>query len=74
MTWDYGHSFGWAGALLMVLWWALVVTGLVFVVRGLTHRSDPLGLSASEVLDERFAAGMITTEEYRARRKVLDGS
>jgi len=74
MMWDFGHSFGWAGASLMVLWWALVVAGLVFLVRGLTHRSDPLGVSAREGLDERFAAGMITTEEYRERRKVLDGS
>jgi len=74
MMWDYGYSFGWAGALLMVLWWALVVAGLVFLVRGLTHPSNPPGVSAREGLDERFAAGVITAEEYRERRKVLDGS
>lgn len=74
MTWDFGHSFGWAGALLMVFWWALIVAGLVFLARGLTQRSDQSGVSAREVLDERFAAGKITTEEYRERRKVLDGS
>jgi len=74
MMWNYGYSFGWAGALLMVLWWTLVVAGLVFLVRGLTHRPDPPGSSSRGVLDERFAAGEITTEEYRERRKVLDGS
>jgi len=74
MMWTYGHSFGWAGALLMVLWWAFVVAGLVFVVRSLTHRSDPAGVSARRVLDERFAAGTITAEDYRERRKVLDES
>ncbi len=74
MTWDFGHSFGWAGVLLMVFWWALIVAGLVFLARGLTQRSDPPGVPAREVLDERFAAGKITTEEYRERRKVLDGS
>jgi len=74
MMWDYGYGFGWAGALLMVLWWALVVGGLVFLVRSLTTRTHPLGVSARGVLDDRFAAGKITAEEYRERRKVLDGS
>jgi len=72
--WDNGYNIGWAGALLMVLWWTLVVAGLVFLVLGLTRRSDPHGISSRGVLDERFAAGEITTEEYRERRKVLDGS
>ena len=59
---------------LMVLWWALVIVGLVWLVRGLGNRAEPADRSARGVLDERFADGQITAEEYRERRDVLDGS
>ncbi len=57
----------------MVLFWVLIVLGIVWLARGAptglptaTRRETPL-----EVLDRRFAAGEIEVDEYRERREVL---
>ena len=83
---DFGHGAGW-----MWLFWLLLVLGLVLLVvvavravggggtRPTGDRPDagaPPGRSrAREVLDERYARGEITTEEYRERLAALgDGA
>jgi len=61
----------------MVLFWGLVIVGLIWLVRelagrgggGLKLRQDPL-----ELLDRRFAEGTISPEDYRERREILAGS
>lgn len=76
-----GFGMGWAW-----LWWLLVLVGVVAVVvglmwagRGSRNRDDRGGPSgtpestARQILDERFARGEIDEEEYRARRRTLDG-
>jgi putative membrane protein len=56
----------------MVLFWGLVVVGIVWLLReaiGRSHRgpgSDPLA-----ILDRRLAEGQISVEEYEQRRKTL---
>lgn len=58
----------------MVLFWGLVLVGLVWLVRelagrhGLRPRQDPL-----ELLDRRLAEGTISPEDYHERRKILRG-
>jgi putative membrane protein len=63
-------------AAMMVVFWGLVILGIVWVVRslgpGYTHHTRPGG-SALEVLDRRLAGGEISPEEYRERRDVLRG-
>lgn len=72
----YGwHDGGW-GFVWMILSWALIVAIVVFVIRAFSQGSsgssdrdqDPL-----KILDERFARGEISEEEYRERRRVLQG-
>ena len=79
---EFGHGAGW-----MWLFWLLLVLGLVLLavvaVRavggGLTRpagdRPDvgarPGRSRARELLDERYARGEITTEEYRERLSAL---
>jgi putative membrane protein len=70
--WDTDAS-GWVMMIGMVLFWALIVVAIVWLVRsapwgGHHHRESPL-----EMLDRRFASGEITAEEYRERRSVLQG-
>lgn len=80
MYWGNGMD-GWGYvlmALMMVLFWGLLITGIVLVVRYLggdrrqqappSDGSDPKGLLA-----ERFARGEIDEDEYRQREKVLGG-
>jgi putative membrane protein len=74
----YGPSDGWWSfgvMLVMLVFLALVVVGIVFVVRSFsdgertTHRSG--GNRALDILDERFARGELDREEYEERRRVL---
>ncbi len=77
------HDGGWgpgawiAMALVMVVFWGVVVTAIVFAVRGWRHESAtpaaPTGDSAQRILDERFARGEIDADEYQRRRDVLRG-
>ncbi len=70
---DWGHG-AW-GVLWMVLFWAVVI-GLVYLLaRAVTPgRSGERPRDARDILDERFARGEISEEEYRERKRVLDES
>jgi putative membrane protein len=77
MMW-WHNGMGWGGwfvmTLAMVLFWALVVFGIVAIFRGAreersdtpAHERDPL-----RILDERFARGEIDEDEYHARQDIL---
>lgn len=72
MMWGSGW---WVGGLLwMVLFWGLLIAGVVWLVRATTDglgRDGDLG-SARGILDERFVAGELSVAEYRERREVVD--
>lgn len=72
--WGWGHDFGAAGWVLMVIsmiaFWTLVIAAVVWLVR----RSDgdaPARSAPLATLEQRFAAGDITREEFEERRRVL---
>jgi uncharacterized membrane protein len=60
----------------MVLFWAAVVLGIVWLVRGglegrrekRAHGQMP---TSTEILDRRFAEGAISVDDYRERREVI---
>ena len=72
--WHDGWSW-WAMVLSMVVFWALVVAGIVLVVRAVGRparpRSGDDGASGRRILDERFARGEIDEAEYRSRRDAM---
>lgn len=77
MFWNGSWSWGnWvAMALLMVVFWTLLVGAAVMVVRALRRpRQATPGADAREVLDRRLAQGEITEEEYSHRRELLNTS
>jgi putative membrane protein len=59
---------------MMVVFWGLVILGVVWLVRSLGpgHRHHH-GTGAIDVLDSRLAHGEISPDEYRERRSVLEG-
>ncbi|WP_043735016.1 SHOCT domain-containing protein [Nocardia asiatica] len=78
---DDGMS-GWGYGLMtvgMVLFWALVIAGVILTVRYLAQPSAPAGgapivrPSAEQVLAERFARGEIDADEYHRRLATLRG-
>ena len=77
-SWDGHHDWGggwWIVMVLaMVLFWALVVIGIVWAVRA-WPTSRPTGAGRGEtpleILDRRLADGSISVEEYEQRRTAL---
>lgn len=57
----------------MVLFWALAIVGVIWLVRELSGRGGRLGRepSALELLDRRLADGTISPDDYRERRAIL---
>ncbi len=81
MMWDNGWGAGqWvAMSLMMVLFWGLIVVGVVALVRSTRpggHGAPPPGSGhgARRILDERFARGEIDADDYAQRRDLLDRS
>lgn len=71
-TWGWGHMM--AGGLMMLLFWAAVITLIVLIVRwlsGTAREQRPASRSALEILDERFARGEIEREEFEEKRRLL---
>jgi putative membrane protein len=71
--WDWpGHMGGWwwLMAPLMIAFWALVIWGVVALVR--SQRTAPHGSENAEgLLAERLARGDIDEAEYRRKRALI---
>jgi putative membrane protein len=74
-TYGYGHMdwlrWGWLGWIGMVLFWVLIVLGIVWLWRSLdlprAWRGDSTGRSsdrAIEIVRERYAKGEIDAEQF----------
>lgn len=80
-NWDhmsgYANGWGWGGmlfgGLIMVLFWALVIAGVVWLVRTLAG-AGPGGRpnDALATLKERYARGEIDRETYQRMRKEIE--
>ncbi len=69
-----GFGWGWLMPIFMILFWGLVIWGIVALVRGLSgsRGSDSSKAdSALEVLKRRYARGEINKEEYEEKKKDL---
>jgi putative membrane protein len=76
MGWgNQGYGMGWFGGIFMILFWVVVIAGIILAIRYLTTgkvgpsertASDPL-----EILQERYARGEIDTEEFEERKRAL---
>ncbi len=71
MMWGYGWGSSWVNVAFMMLVWAALGTGVVWFVRGGFATRGERRDSARRLLDERFATGEITAEDYESRRRVL---
>jgi putative membrane protein len=89
MMWGWGD--GWGGAGMALMWLvmlavlALIVVGIVLLVRGLTRHDQvqpgppqgppdgPGRSGALQVLEERYARGEIQREEFLQRKQDLGG-
>lgn len=60
--------------LFMVLFWVLIIAGIVYAIRATIVSSTPASLGrngAFEILKERYARGEIDAQEYEERKRAL---
>jgi putative membrane protein len=70
---DFGMGFG-GGWIFMILFWGLIILGVVYLVKMLLSGSSAEGKrneSAQEVLEKRFAKGEMSKEEFEDAMAVL---
>ena len=73
----YGWGMGWFGGIFSLIFWILVIVGMVLLIRWLIHMSKghsepgPSGSKALEILRERYARGEIEKQEFEEKKKDL---
>jgi putative membrane protein len=72
-----GWGMGWFGSIFMLIFWGLIIVGLVLLIRWLiqTTKKGPealhSGARALEILKERYAGGEIDKEEFEEKKRDL---
>jgi putative membrane protein len=76
MMGDWG--MGWFGMVFMLLFWVLVIAGIVILVRWLVQRGGSRDRSivgadsqAMEILKKRYASGEISKDEFESMKKEI---
>ena len=69
---DYGMGIGF-GWLFMILFWALVIIGIFYLIKILTGGTGPSAPkeTAEDILRKRFARGELSREECEKALQVL---
>ena len=76
MHWFGGGPMGWWW-IFMIVFWILIIAGIVLLIRWLIEQSRPSGAhkedSALEILKKRYARGEISKEEFEEKKKDILG-
>ena len=73
-----GWGMGWFGGIFMIVFWILILVGLVFVIRWLIQATGKKGNGsqggsrAMEILKERYARGEIDKAQFEAIKRDLN--
>ena len=73
MHWDYGWGMGF-GWIFMILFWGLVILGIVYLVKliaGGSNKGDQ-SETALDILKKRYARGEISKDEFEQMKKEIN--
>lgn len=70
---NFGYGFGSFGWISMILWWVLIIAGIVALLKWVINQSRGgiSGKSALDILKERYAKGDIDRKEFEEKKKDL---
>ena len=74
MMGGYGMGGFGFGGIFMILWWILIIVGIVVLVKWLVGSTPSHGGSSGRALDilkERYARGEIDEQEYQKKKQDL---
>ena len=71
MHMDYGWGMGFGGGIFMILFWVLVIIGIVFLIKMVMGSTKEGGKSetALDILKKRYVNGEISKEEFKEKKK-----
>jgi len=73
MGWGWGGGWGMLGFAHMLLWWVLIILGIVVLAKWLFGGASrrPGGDRPLDILKERYARGEINKEEFEQKKRDL---
>jgi putative membrane protein len=74
--WFWHHGWTWMAGGFMLLFWAIVIVGIIFFVRWIARQGGTAGPrmkdeGALDILKKRYARGEINKEEFEQKKKDL---
>ena len=72
MNFGHGWSMGSSMWILPILFWGLIIAGIVFIAHGLTSQKRQQQDSALTILQKRYAKGEIDQDTFKRMKQELE--